>query len=74
MSTPIGVCLYYLEQEIYTPGLQAGNDNYFNQVLAYVRDHGPGGLSSPEMRVLVAAAKRRNSLNELDEAVLPHGA
>lgn len=76
MSTPISVCLFYLEQEVYSPGLRVDNDSrrYFDDALHYLRRHSHHGLSSDDLRALVAAAQRRNRLNDLDEAVLQHGA
>lgn len=70
--TPVADCLYYLEQEVYTPQLTADNNRhrYFDRVLAYVQAHGHRGLGPPELRALVAAAQRRNRLDELDDAVI----
>jgi hypothetical protein len=72
MSTPISVALYYLEQEIYCPGLRVQNNlrGYLNQALDYIRQNGHKQLGNPELRVLVAAAQRRDRLAELDDVII----
>lgn len=68
MTEPFEVCLYYLEQEEYSPGLRA--DKYFAQVLEHIRHHGHHQLTAEEARVIMAAADRRGKIDDLEEAII----
>ncbi len=67
---PVDECAYYLVREMDGLGAKA-KDIYYDSILEHIRKKGLGGcgLISLEIKALVAAARQRDRLEELDAAI-----